>query len=242
MLKKTIFIFLLLTPLFALSKGSIGALGTYSQSLYKETDSTYKALPAFSYQGERFYLNFPEIGYHLTPKSPFQSLSAGLRYTPSMFDPDDSDNRNIQLLNDRNDSTMAFISYRFGPITAKLAQDISGVHNGYYGQLSLGYPISVDAWRVIPSISYQYLSEKMSDYMFGVSQSESMKTGSTISAYNSPATSRTSYGIVAFYPITKNINTMISIRQTQYDEGIKQSPIINEDTVNSFLVGLFYKF
>jgi outer membrane protein len=242
MFKKTILIFLSLTPLIALCEGSIGALSTYSQSLYKETNGEPKLLPAISYKGERFYLNFPEIGYHLIPRSPFQSLSAGLRYTPSMFDPDESNNEAIQLLDDRDDSTMAFVSYRFGPITAKLAQDISGIHNGYYGQLSLGYPISIDAWRVIPSIRYQQFSEEMSDYMFGVSQTESAKTSGTISAYNSPAISRTSYGATAFYSITKNMSTMISIRQTQYDESIKQSPIVNDDTVNSFLVGIFYKF
>ncbi|ETX10923.1 hypothetical protein MUS1_13165 [Marinomonas ushuaiensis DSM 15871] len=159
-----------------------------------------------------------------------------------MFDPDDSDNSNIQLLNDRDDSAMAFASYRFGPITAKLAQDISGVHNGYLGQLSLGFPIPIATWRVIPSIRYQYISGQMSNYMFGVSQSESTKTGGTISSYDAPATSRTSYGFVAFHSISKNISTMVSIRQTQYDSSIKQSPIVDNDTVNSALIGIFYKF
>lgn len=242
MFKKATLILLSLTPLMALSESSIGVISTYSQSLYKETSTQSNFLPALSYKSERFYFNFPEVGYHLIPKSPFQNLSAGLRYIPTPFDPDESDNSDIQSLDDRHASGMAFISYRLGPITTKLAQDISGVHNGYYGQLSLGYPISIDAWRVIPSISYQYISEKMSDYIFGISQSESTKIGSAISTYNSPSTSRVSYGATAFYSITKNINTMISIKQTQYDEGIKQSPIIDDDTVNSFLVGIFYKF
>lgn len=242
MLNKAFSMPLLIVPCFAMAESSIGVVGTYSQSIYKETNTQSNILPALSYKGERFFFNYPEIGYHLIPKSPHQSLSAGLRHTPSPFDPDESNNIDVQSLDDRHDSGMAFISYRFGPITTKLAQDVTGVHDGYYGQLSLGYPISIEAWQIIPSISYQYISSGMSDYMFGVSQSDSAQTGGTISTYDSPATSKVSYGATAIYSITKNINTMVSIKQTQYNENITNSPIVDDNTVNSFLVGIFYKF
>lgn len=217
-------------------------MGGYSQSLYKEIDSQSNIFPAPSYRGDRFFLSYPEIGYHLIQKSPFRSLSAGIRYIPSPFDPADSSNSDVQSLDYRHDSGMAFISYRLGPVTTKFAQDITGVHDGYYGQLSLSYPIPIGDWRVIPSISYQYLSAEMSNHMFGVSEKESANTGNTINAYNSAATSRISYGATAIYSITENINTIIAIKQTQYNDDIKQSPIVDNNTVNSFLVGISYHY
>lgn len=225
-----------------MAESSIGIMSGYSESIYKETDSKSDFFPALSYKGDQFFITYPEIGYHLIPKNPIQSLSAGLRYVPSPFDPADSNNSDMQLLDYRHDSGMAFISYRLGPVTTKLAQDVTGVHNGYYGQVSLGYPIPIGNFRIIPSISYQYLNAEISNYMFGVSQNESNNTGNAISSYDSPATSRVSYGATAIYSITENLNTIIAIKQTQYNDDIKESPIVSDDSVNSFLVGISYKY
>ncbi len=241
-MKKVLLTCFTLLPLLAKADGSIGIVGDYSQSLYKDTDNQTKVLPSFSYEGERAYVKLPEIGYHLIPKASYQSLSVGLRYQPSAFDPDDSNDSHIQLMDDRDDSTMAVVNYRWGPVSLKMAQDISGVHDGYFGQVSLGYPIQTSIWQLIPSVSYRYLSDKMSDYLFGVSSSDASRTGGSISAYDAPSTTELSVGIRAIYPISPNTSFMLNVKHTEYDEEIKQSPIVTENKINSITAALLYNF
>lgn len=242
MIKKALLALLLLAPFSAQADSSLGIVGALSESPYKETDSESGALPNLSYTGERFYIRLPEIGYHLLPKNPAQSLAVGLSYERSGFDPDDSDDANIRLLDDRDDSIMAFASYRIGPITTKLAQDVSGQHDGFYAQISAGYPIPVAAWKIIPSITYRYMDSKMSNHLFGVSQSESAKTGGAIATYDSPSVSRITYGVRGIYPFTQSVNLMLGINQTQYHDAILKSPIIEDNTVTSVLAGIVLSF
>jgi outer membrane protein len=244
MIKKAllVLVLLLLAPFSAQADSSLGIVGALSESPYKDTDSESGALPNLSYTGERFYIRLPEIGYHLLPKNPAQSLAVGLSYERSGFDPDDSNDANIRLLDDRDDSIMAFASYRIGPITTKLAQDISGKHDGFYAQISAGYPIPVAAWKIIPSITYRYMDSKMSNHLFGVSQSESAKTGGAIATYDSPSVSRITYGVRGIYPFTQSVNLMLGISQTQYHDAILKSPIIEDNTVTSVLAGIVLSF
>lgn len=241
-MKKTFLALLLSTPFIAQADGSIGVIGAVSESVYKETDNQSTPLPNISYEGEHLFLRIPEIGYRFLPKQSPQNVAIGLSYESSNFDPDDSDNVNIQKLDDRDDSIMAFVSYMLGPLSTKFAQDISGEHDGYYAQIALGYPLPVAAWTVIPSVSYRYTDSKMSNHLFGVSQSESANTGGAIAAYDSGAISQIRYGIRAIYPLSTSVNLMLGINQTKFDSDILKSPIVENNTITSILAGVIFSF
>ncbi|MGO2513191.1 MipA/OmpV family protein [Marinomonas polaris] len=241
-MKKAFLALLLSTPIIAQADGSLGIIGAVSESVYKETDTQSKLLPNISYEGEHFFLQLPEIGYRFLPKQAPQNFAIGFSYESSNFDPDDSDNINIQQLDDRDDSIMAFASYRVGPISTKFAQDISGEHDGYYAQIALGYPLPVGAWKVIPSISYRYMDSKMSNHLFGVSQSESVNTGGAIAAYDSGAVSQIRYGVRGIYPLSTSVNLMLGINHTKFDSEILKSPIVEDNTITSILAGIIFSF
>ncbi|QUX92836.1 MipA/OmpV family protein [Marinomonas sp. A3A] len=241
-MKKAFLALLLFSPFVAQADGSIGVIGAVSESVYKETDNQAKFLPNIGYEGENFFLQLPEVGYRFLPKQSPQNFSVGLSYESSNFDPDDSDDINIQQLDDRDDSIMAFASYKIGPLSTKLAQDISGEHDGYYAQIALGYPLPVGAWKVIPSISYRYMDSKMSNHLFGVSRSESANTGGTITAYDSGAIAQIRYGIRGIYPLSESVNLMLGINHTRFDSEILKSPIVEDNTITSVLAGVIFSF
>lgn len=241
-MKKIFSALLLSTPVVAQADASLGVIGAISESVYKETDNQAKFLPNVGYEGEHFFLQLPEIGYRFLPKQAPQNFAIGFSYESSNFDPDDSDDINIQQLDDRDDSIMAFASYRAGPISAKVAQDISGEHDGYYAQIALGYPLPIGAWKVIPSISYRYMDSKMSNHLFGVSQSESVSTGGAIAAYDSGAISQIRYGVRGVYPLSTNLNLMLGINHTKFDNEILNSPIVEDNSITSVLAGVSFSF
>lgn len=241
-MKILLLVLLLFTPYLAQAEIGLGVFGSISQKPYKATDPQYIVFPNITYQSERFYLRFPEIGYHLLPRPSFQSFAIGLTYDSSGLDPKDSSDTNIRRLDEREDSIMAFASYRLGPITAKLVQDISGEHDGYYTQLSAGYPVFIRSWRIIPSISYRHIGSKMSNYLFGVSQSESDKTSGAIETYHTNTTSFVRYGVIGIYPIMKNANVMIGINHTRFDDEIFSSPIIEDNQTTSLISSFMLSF
>lgn len=241
-MKKILSVMLFSAPLIAQADVSIGVLGMTSSSIYVETESSTKLLPNVSYQGERFYIRFPEFGYRLTTKPSFQSVVVGLSYDAAPFDPSDSDNVDIQKLNEKDDATLAFISYRLGPISTKFAQDISGVHDGFYGEIGTGYPISAGDWKFIPTVSYRYVDANMSQNLYGVSQSESTNTGSAIAAYTPGATSHMRYSVRSVYPFSENLQLMVNVSYTKYDKDVLSSPIVENDHITSVLAGINFSF
>jgi len=241
-MKRVCLVLLMTTPAIAQAETNLGIIGAKSQPLYKDTDSQSAFLPNFSYETEHFFLRLPEIGYRFLPKQSAQNIAVGLSYESTGFDPDDSNDANIQLLDDRDASIMAFASYQLGLITTKIAQDVSGEHDGYYAQISAGYPIPVGAWTVIPSIAYRYMDSKMSNHLFGVSQAESDRTGGAINAYDTDAISSVRYGVRGIYPVSKSLNLMLGISHTQFDKDILKSPIVKDNAITSVLAGVSLSF
>jgi len=148
----------------------------------------------------------------------------------------------MRKLDDRDASVMAFASYRIGFISTKLSQDISGKHDGYSAKIALGFPIPVGMWRIIPSLSYEFIDSKMSNHLFGVSQKESTNTGGAISSYDSGSVSKIQYGVRGVYPITTSTNIMLGVSRTKYDDSILKSPIIERDETTSLLAGVIFSF
>ncbi|WP_255826047.1 MipA/OmpV family protein [Marinomonas rhizomae] len=240
---KTLFLILaLFTPFIAQAEARLGVMGVISETVYKDTDSKSTALPNIAYEGEHFFLRLPEIGYRFFPQRSLQNFAVGLSYERAKFDPDNSDDINISMLDDRDDSVMMFANYRIGPISTKIAQDISGAHDGYYAQISAGFPVPVGAWKIIPSISYQYMDGKMSNHLFGTTQAESTLTSGAIAAYNTGSVSEVKYGLRGIYPLSRNATFIIGISHSRYDDKILQSPIVEDNTITSLLAGLTYSF
>ena len=224
------------------ASSSVGVVGATSESVYKETSNRSTSLPNIGYQGDHFYLQLPEVGYRFLPRQSAQNVSVGISYEGLSFDPSDSSNADIQQLDERDPSIMAFASYQFGILSTKVAQDISGKHDGYYAQIGVGYPIPIGSWRIIPSLSYRHMDSKMSNHLFGISESESIRTGNAIAAYDSGAISQIKYGVRAIYPLTPNANLILGISQTKFDDDILKSPIVEDNTVTAGSVGFIFSF
>jgi MipA family protein len=221
---------------------SVGIMGIDSTSVYKETTRDNQLLPFFSYSGEHVFLRGSELGYHFLPKQSMANIGIGLEYDFSTFDPDDSNNPNIQLLDNRDDSVMATVNGRVGPIRAKWAQDISNTHNGYYAEISTGYPLHLQALTITPTISYRYIDKNMSNHQFGVSVEESARSSNAITAYDSSATHVTTLSIRSTYPITPAVMVNMNVSYLQYNDAILDSPVVAKDHKTVIAAGVIYRF
>ena len=220
---------------------TLGAITTTNSSVHLDTDEENQVWPLVVYQGEHVYFQGIELGYRLLPLQSFQNLSFGLSLENENYDPDDSDNTDVQTLDDRDLTLMAVTAYRIGPVTFKAGQDVLGEHDGFFGEVTAKLRLKVNDIGVSPAISYRYLDEKLSNHIYGVSQAESDRTGGNIAAYDSGSTQKVSVSVAMNYPMTESVFLNLKLSHSRYND-ISDSPIVEKDTSNAISIGAFTRF
>lgn len=220
---------------------SFGAIGTRTSSVYKDTPPKNNAFPFVSITSKRAYLKGTEVGYSLRPNGSPQNLALIVEYNMDGFDPDDSTNAAMQMLDKRKATAMAGVHLTYNFVFAKLVQDIGNRHDGYYAVVGAGYPINVSAWTITPSISYKYLDKKMSTHLYGVSQSESFRTGGAFPEYNSTNTKEVKVSVRGNYIITPSFSVLVGVSHTDYKD-VLDSPIVTKDYSYGASAGIIYTF
>ncbi|SBS28235.1 MltA-interacting protein precursor [Marinomonas spartinae] len=220
---------------------SFGVAGTRISSIYKDTPPQNAAFPFVSIVSERGYLKGTEVGYSLFPNESQQNISAIVEYSMDSFDPDDSNNKQMQLLDRRKATAMAGVRLKYNFLFAKLVTDIGNRHDGYYGLVGAAYPVNVSAWRITPSITYKYLDKKMSNHLYGVSQAESIRTGGIIPEYHSDNTRKVTIAVRGDYSVSASLNLFVGVSHSDY-KSVLDSPIVTKDYSYSASAGIIYHF
>ncbi|WP_415846506.1 MipA/OmpV family protein [Vibrio aerogenes] len=113
---------------------SIGAGVGIQQSIYKGVDNTTSAFPLVAYEGDHFFIQGLTAGYKLRPGNASSNLIFKAMYDLKEFDPSDSDNAQMKLLNKRRGTVMAGIGYQLntalGRFQADVLTDVGDEHNG----------------------------------------------------------------------------------------------------------------
>lgn len=220
---------------------TLGAISTTKSSVHLDTDKETEIWPLVVYQGEHIYFQGIELGYRVLPLQSFHNLSFGLSLENENYNPDDSDDSDMHKLDDRDITLMGVTAYRIGPITFKAGQDLIGEHDGYFAEVTAKLRLKVNDIGVSPAISYRYLDEKLSNHIYGVSQSESDKTGGNIAAYDSGSTQKISYSLAMNYPLTQSTFLNFKFTHNRYND-ISDSPIVEDDYSNAVTFGAFTRF
>ena len=224
---------------------SLGAGGVTSLSAYRGVDSQTTAFPFVSYEGQRFFIRGPSVGYRLTPKQPVR-LAVFISAAPAEFDPDDSDNQDMRQLDRRNFSALAGISANYdlpaGSLKARLATDITGRHDGQYGEVSYEYPIVFRSIGVIlvPSAGVEWHSSNFNDYYFGVSSQEAARTN--FSEYEPGASTNPFVGLTVTWQFAPAGSVFVSSRYRNFGDEMADSPMLDDDSEISSLIGVTWKF
>ncbi|UJF19850.1 MipA/OmpV family protein [Vibrio sp. SS-MA-C1-2] len=167
-------------------KWSLGVLAAFSPGPYRDTDNAVLVVPAVGYEGEHFFLRGLVAGYRIFPRESRYNLTLGAIYDPRRFDPDDSDNEMMKKLDKRDASGLGYLNYQqrirynqieLGTIELGGGIDLSGLNNGVYGQVGWKYSIYHGFWGVTPEIGYSYNNDDLNARYYGISDSESEKSG-----------------------------------------------------------------
>ncbi len=196
-----------------------------------------------NYSSERIYYSFfNELGI-LTSDTGVSGNLSGMGLVPvdresdpltsnvipfELPDRDFAAHLGLELLMDRD----------WGHIQLQATTDVSGVHKGQDVLLEYSYGWGTNRWAFKPSITLNWKSAELVDYYYGFDD----LVENVDFSYRGGATLNYSVGFVASYRINNHLSFVTQIKGTQLGSKIRQSPIIKEDTTQSFFSGLFYRF
>ncbi|PML71075.1 hypothetical protein BCT81_27180, partial [Vibrio sp. 10N.261.52.A1] len=145
-----------------ISQWSLGVAASYSPAVYKDTASNRAVIPMIGYEGEHFFMRGFSAGYRLLPAGSPQNIVFRAVYDPRTLKPGDSDNVDIQKLDERKASVLGGVSYQVitlvGMFEATAGSDLGFRHNGIYAEAAWRLPIRRNGWAITPSIGYAYNS------------------------------------------------------------------------------------
>ena len=134
-------------------------------------------------------------------------------------------------------------TFDFGRITTDFTADILGEHDGHELDLTYSYDFrnafEISALTVTPSAGVNYRSGRLNDYYYGVRASEAIAGRPE---YHPGDSMGLTTGLRLNYTISERLSLMGMISMEWLDDEIRSSPIVDEDHMESLLLGIIYKF
>ncbi|EKE87018.1 MipA/OmpV family protein [Idiomarina xiamenensis] len=227
------------------SPWSVGLGVVGSPSPYVGVDTQTTAFPLISYEGERFYWRGPMVGYRVLQERGYQ-FSVYAAVAPEKYDADESDNVAMRRLQDRDFSALAGVSMRFelaaGQLNARLGTDISGKHHGQRAEVNYEYPWQLLERQLVltPSIGVAWQSDDFNQYYYGISGAESVRSG--LPAYQVDSSTQYFVGASLMWRINAHWQTYLSGRWTKLDDTVSDSPMVEDSSELTSVLGISYHF
>lgn len=222
---------------------SLGAAVAVSPNPYRETTTKVMPLPMINYESDTFYIRGLSAGYHLW-NSDSDTLSLNVIYSPMHFDPDDSNNNQMRRLDKRRSTLLAGTGYThrdsWGMIRTQISADVLNNSNGWVGDAAYLYAFNMDALRIVPGIGMRWSSKKQNDYYYGVSSSESRRSG--FDRYEAGSSWSPYLELTTRYQINQSWSAFVSGNYTRLSNTVKDSPMVSKSFSTSAMIGASYTF
>lgn len=224
-------------------EGTVGLGAHVFDYGYRATDAKTYPVPAISVETEHFYLKGLEAGAYVL-KTDRQRLSVGISYMPLSFDANDSDDRRMKRLDDRDASVFANVGYSldtgFGMLNVQLGGDISGKSDGFMGDVNFMKRFAFGEFGITPQIGAIWTSDKFNQYYYGISAAEAKKSG--LDRYDPERGVSPYVRLMADWQVTDRISLYAESSLRVYSNEIKDSPMIDKDYAYGFGCGVSYRF
>lgn len=219
----------------------LGAQYGKLSSIYKDTDDEQGPMPIVAYLGKHVFWKGYELGYQINPMGSPQNMLFAVDVMAYEVDFGGSDDADMALLNERDASVMASFAYQYGPAQLKLSHDIANEHNGYSVDLGIKHKYDFKPFEIEMALAVIYQDKKLSNHLYGVSQSESDLTSGNIAAYDAKASQVSKLGVTLNYALTQNAKLALELGRNQYFK-VDSSPIVEEDISFGSKMSFIYLF
>ncbi|MDC0612741.1 MipA/OmpV family protein [Vibrio sp.] len=241
--------FLTISVLYAantLANGSIGAGIGFGQSEYKDYDGDATALPVINYEDDLLYFHGVSGGVFLL-KGDYSAVTLGVSYFPKDFDASDSDDIQLQQLDDRDSTGMVDVGYRYtdpflGSISATLSADFLDKTDGGW-KVDLGYQKRFQLSQritITPGFGVNWFNEDLNNHYYGINAGEAERSG--LNQYHPDGSAITYAELGANVFLTKNLSLFVNGRYNWLDSEVTDSPMVDTDHFFGAMIGMNFIF
>ena len=128
----------------------------------------------------------------------------------------------------------------WGNAGVKASQDILGNSEGFVLDLWYKYPVTFGQLTVVPGVGMQWDSERQADYYYGVSSSESRKSG--LEEYDAKDAVSPYLSLDANFALTENWSLTAGGKMTFLSDEIQDSPMVDDSKQFDASFGVVYSF
>jgi MipA family protein len=207
--------------------------------------------PLINYEGERFYLQGPSIGYRLVDGDSF-TLKAHLSANTNGVDADDFGRRELaargidrNALEDRDFSADAGITAEWtteiGIFETDLRADITDTSGGYQASVDYSIPFPAGDALIIPGVGATLYSSDAANYYYGTLPKEIARG---VVDYKPGSATVPHASVIAILPFASKWTFISSVNIDFLPNEITDSPLVDEDSdiVPSLFLGLTRDF
>lgn len=127
----------------------------------------------------------------------------------------------------------------WGDIQLQVMGDMTHTHKGWEIWASYAYPWKSGSWTLIPSFGVNWKSSHLLDYYYGVKHSESLINRQ---AYQAHSGFNSFVKLSVSYRINDNWGIVGIAEYETLSRSIRQSPIVDQDGIETLFIGLMYNF
>ena len=224
------------------SQNSLGLGVAYQQSIYTGVDNDVKPFPMLNFTYDDFFIKGITVGYNTYTTDVMQFSLIG---RPNFQGYNSDDSRELSGMSDKGTSVNVGgqLVVKMLPLitTVSALHDISGntAGNTLGLKFATGLPLMDKRLIISPSVAFTYQDSNITDYYYGVSDSEAT---STRSAYSPSNTVNTTLGVMTKFQVSQHWSTTLAYMFTRYGNEISDSPIVDRSTASTVLLGASYLF
>ncbi|MES2204548.1 MAG: MipA/OmpV family protein [Pseudomonadota bacterium] len=221
---------------------SVGLGFAYNQNIYDGVGNHIQAFPLLNLNYDDFFIQGFTAGYNAYQD---ESTTFALIVQPMFGGYDSSDSDALAGMSDTSYlvNTGVQMQYRLMPfsLTAAAVHDVTGRTGGNSASLKFAAMVPLDDTRMvlIPSITMTWLDSDITDYYYGVTQSEATATRA---AYDPGTAVNIGYGLTLKYQMAEHWGATFGYVFTQYADDISDSPIVSRSYSSAVVAGISYIF
>lgn len=219
------------------------------KTAYKKYDTQWSPGPVIDFENDYMYVRDFGVGAKFinwkdgTGKSMF-TASVYAAYDGFEFDPDDTDDPRLKLLNRRKSSvflgTNIMAMTPIGLFEVNAARDILGHGDGFYGRVAYHVAIDIGRVTVAPRIGVNWADRRYNKYYYGITRHEAQRSG--LSVYRPNGSFAPFAGVATVVPITKRWEVAAEVEVGLVPKTVRNSPMTGRKTTCAFGTMVNYKF
>ena len=220
---------------------AVGLATFVGESPYRGADPRLIPVPVLAYRGPRFQLQGIRASYRLW-QHPYCSLSSVAQWRFSAFDANDSPA--LAGMEDRSatvDAGLRLAGPRFLPLETgiEVRGDTLGVYDGGVAAVDIGWRFVGKQGFLRPGIRLEWLSSRLSNYLYGVRPDESLAERP---AYSPDSSLQAGADVLWVRPFANRWEFTALAGMTWLDSEATRSPIVDKSALWRTLMGIGYRF